>query len=109
MKLTLGLYGVFLLMVAMNGNSAAFAAGLKTDMPHFLPWLIVAAVLGGLYDNAETHSFAVAFMLLVMLGFTLSNYGNLEAQAKSIYSTMTTTAKVTIGNIGLTSPSGVAL
>lgn len=96
MKLALGLYAIYLLMVAINGNAGALTTQLKTDMPHFLPWLIIAAVLGALYDEPETHEFAVMFGLLVILGFSLKNYGNLESQAKTIYTGMTgTTSSIT--------------
>jgi hypothetical protein len=106
MKLTLGLYGLFLLLVALNGNASNLVTQLKADMPHFLPWLIVAAVLGGLYGFPATHTFALAFMLLVILSFVLSNYGTLKSQASSIYNSATAAAgNVSFSNLKLT-PSG---
>jgi hypothetical protein len=95
MKLALGLYGLFLLLVALNGNAAKLATALKADMPHFLPWLIVAGVIGALYDQPDTHDFALAFGMLVIFAFTLSQYSTLEAQAKSIYTTFTATTPAT--------------
>lgn len=86
MKLTLGLYGVFLLLVAIEGNTASLIADLKGDMPHYLPWLIVAAVLGAGYDYAPTHNVATLFILLVVLGFVLRNYDTIKQQFGSLYS-----------------------
>lgn len=96
MKLALGLYAVYLLMVAINGNAGSLTTQLKTDLPHFLPWLIVAAVLGAMNNEPATHDFAIAFGLLIVLGFSLKNYTNLETQTKTIYTSMTaTTSAVT--------------
>lgn len=85
MKFTLGMYGVFLLLVAIQGNAKALATDLEADLPHYLPWLVVAAVMGALYDYPATHNFAALFILLIILAFTLGNYTNIETQAKTIY------------------------
>lgn len=86
MKLTLGLYGVYLLLVAVSGNAAQLTKMLQQDIPAFLPWLIVAAVLGALYEFGPTHAFAASFILLVLVTFLLINYQNLKAQFSGIYS-----------------------
>lgn len=95
MKLTLGLYGLFLLLVAFNGNASKLVTDLKADMPHYLPWLVVLAVIGALYDFEDTHAFGVAVLLLVIFAFTLKNYGTLESEVKSIWSQATGNAKAT--------------
>jgi hypothetical protein len=100
MKLTLGLYGLFFFLVALNGNAGPLVTDLKADMGHFLPWLIVAAVLGGLYDYDYTHAFALAFLLLVILGFMLMNFSTLKAEAQKIYSGAVGTAQ------GMLKPTG---
>lgn len=85
MKLTLGIYGIWLLLVAINGNAKQLAPNLGRDIPAYVPWLIVAAVLGAGYDYEPTHSVSVLFLILVFLGFMLRNYTTVEAQAASIY------------------------
>lgn len=89
MKLALGLYGVYLLLVAINGNAGPLTTQLKTDIPHFLPWLIVAAVLGAMYNEPETHEFAVMFGLIVIITFASKNLSNLKAQTSAIYAEAT--------------------
>jgi RsiW-degrading membrane proteinase PrsW (M82 family) len=86
MKLTLGLYGLFLLLVAIQGNSQTLITNLQADAPHFFPWLIVAAVLGGLYEYPPTHGLAASFLLLVVLTFVLINFNNIKSQFGTIYS-----------------------
>jgi hypothetical protein len=97
MKLTLGLYGLYLLLVAIEGNGSKLTAQLGQDMGHFLPWLIVAAVLGGLYDFGPTQGLAGMFILLVALSFVLMNFTKLKAQFSSIYSGATATTSGSAG------------
>lgn len=89
MKLALGLYGLYLLLVAVNGNASELFTELRTDGGSFLPWLIVAAVLGAGYQYPQTHQFASAFLLLVVLAFFLENWPNLKSQFTAIYAKAT--------------------
>jgi hypothetical protein len=91
MKLTLGLYGLFLLMVAIQGNAQKLATQVTSDMGGFLPWLIVFAALGLLYDYEPTHDIATLFIILAVLSFVLKNISNLKSTFGTIYSNATTT------------------
>lgn len=93
MRLALGLYALYFLLVAVKGNAQKVFSALQTDMPGFLPWLIVAGVLGALYQFAPTRQFAGLFIVLVVLAFFLKNQNTLVSQFHTIYnqSTVTTT------------------
>lgn len=86
MKLALGLYGLYLLLVAIKGNGSKFVEQLQTDAPAFLPWLIAAAVLGALYEYDKTRTFAGAFLLLAVITFVTKNFAQLKSQFSGIYS-----------------------
>lgn len=110
MKITLGLYGLYLLLVVIRGNGGKFTDDLTHDMGGFLPWLIVAAVLGGLYEFEPTHKIAGWFLVLVVTAFVLKNYGNLQKTFGAIYNTATTPSQngSTVGNFQ-TLGSGLSL
>lgn len=85
MKLALGLYGLYLLLVAIKGNGGKFVNQLQADAPGFLPWLIAAAVLGALYQYDKTRTFAGAFLLLAVITFVTKNFASLKSQFGAIY------------------------
>lgn len=89
MTLALGLYAIYFLLVAVNGNSGKLFEQLQADGPAFLPWLVVAAVLGALYNYDRTRDFAGMFILLVAIAFFLKNYDALRNQFAPIYSKAT--------------------
>lgn len=94
MKLTLGLYALYLLLIAIKGNGSKFVTDFQADAPGFLPWLVAAAVLGALYEYDKTRSFASAFIILAILSFVLKNYSSLSSQFGSIYRGSTTPAPI---------------
>ena len=81
----LGLYGVYLLLVGFNGNSQAMVKMLRADAPGFLPWAVSIAVLAAMYENENTRQIAKPFIFLLILTFTLRNFGVLEKQTKELY------------------------
>ena len=89
MKLTLGLYGLFVLLVVINGNGKNLVTLLQNDAGGYLPWLIVAAVLGGFYQFEATHDLAQAFLILVVVSFVIKNIDGLKSSINTIYSTAT--------------------
>lgn len=89
MKLTLGLYGLYILLVVIRGNGSKLTTDMSQDMGGFLPWLVVAAVLGTLYEYEPTHRVAGWFLVLVITSFVLKNYGNLQKTFGAIYSNAT--------------------
>ena len=92
MKLALGLYGLYLLLVAIKGNGSKFVEQLQTDAPAFLPWLIAATVLGALYEYDKTRTFAGLFLLLAVITFVTKNFAQLKSQFSGIYSASLTPA-----------------
>lgn len=91
MQVALGLYALYLLLVAINGNGSALASALQDDAPGFLPWLIAALVIGGLYEFDKTRQFAVIFLTLVILTYVLRNFSTLKAQFAPIFNTAVAT------------------
>lgn len=91
--LIIGLYGIFLLMVGASGNSAALSQMGREDAPGFLPWAISIGVLAVMSQNEYTAKIAKPFIVLLVLGFVLKNYANLETQFKTLYSTAVNASK----------------
>ncbi len=85
MKLALGLYAIYFLLVAVKGNANPLFKQLQADAPAFLPWLVVAGVLGAMYEYPSTRSLAGVFILLIVLSFFLKNYTTLATQFQTIY------------------------
>lgn len=85
MPLTIGLYGLYLLLVAINGNGKPFATALQDDAPGFLPWLIAAGVLGALYEYDKTRRFATLFLVLIAISYLLKNFTSLQQQFVPLY------------------------
>lgn len=100
MKLALGLYGLYLLLVAIKGNGSKFVEQLQTDAPAFLPWLIAAAVLGALYEYDKTRTFAGLFLLLAVITFVTKNFAMLKSQFSAIYNA--SQANTVLGGTGET-------
>ena len=81
----LGLYGVYLLLVGFNGNSAEMVERLRADAPGFLPWAVSIAVLAAMYENENTRQIAKPFIFLLILTFILRNFNTLRAQSEELY------------------------
>lgn len=81
----IGLYGLYLILVGVNGNSGALVSTAKKDLPGFLPWLIALAVLAALYENDTTRPVAKPFLFLAILAFVLKNQDSLKQQMGYIY------------------------
>jgi hypothetical protein len=112
MPLAIGLYGLYLLLVAINGNGRPFATALQGDAPGFLPWLIAAGVLGVLYEYDETRRFATLFLLLIVIAYVLKNFAKLQSQFAPIYNSSVaapgTQVATAAGAAGTTTPQLVA-
>ncbi len=79
-----GLYGVFLVFVGMNGNGATLKNDLQTDLKPFLPWFLAIVVLRALYSVDSIKPVVKPFMYLALLTFTLKNYGKIVTQINEI-------------------------
>lgn len=83
--LIFGLYGVYAILVAANGNAGKLSTAMQSDSKGFLPWAISIGVLSVLYDNPNTQPVAKPFIYLAILTFVLKNFTQLESQFKKLY------------------------
>lgn len=81
----IGVYGVFLLAVGINGQGKALFSLLSEDGKKFLPWLFALIVISVLAEFEETKRLVKPFVVLLALNFFLRNYDKLESEAKRIY------------------------
>ena len=79
-ELAAGLYALYALLAALNGNAVELFDKFEADVPGFLPWLVAAGALGALYNWAPTHGFARLFIWLAVLAFVASRYSDMQAQ-----------------------------
>lgn len=75
-----GLYALYALLVALNGNAVEMFDRFEADTPGFLPWLVAAGALGALYNWAPSHGFARLFIWLIVLAFVASRWSELQSQ-----------------------------
>ncbi len=83
--LIFGLYGLYAILVAANGNASKLSTTMQSDAKGFLPWAISIAVLSVLYDNENTRPVAKPFIYLAILSFILKNFTQLENQFRRLY------------------------
>lgn len=81
----IGIYGVFLLAVGINGQGKALFSLLSEDGKKFLPWLFALVVISILAEFEETKKLVKPFVVLLALNFFLRNFDKLEEEAKAIY------------------------
>lgn len=81
----IGVYGLFLLAVGINGQGKALFSLLSEDGKEFLPWLFALVVISILAEFEETKKLVKPFVVLLALNFFLRNYSTLEKEAKTIY------------------------
>lgn len=78
--LIIGLYGIFLLLVGVNGNQPALSAEFNKDAPGFLPWAVSIAVLAVANEVPATQKLVGPFFFLLILTFVLRNFETLRTQ-----------------------------
>lgn len=84
--LILGLYGVFILAVGIQGKSEQLLNEVGEDMPGFIPWALSIVVLIILAQTEQTEKLVKPFIGLLILNFVLVNFGNLKAEIQKIQS-----------------------
>lgn len=84
----LGLYGVFVVLVAYHGNSSALLASVSQEKA-FVPWVIVILVLASLEANSATHKFVAPFAALAIITFLVTKFTTVQTDIKSTYSYLT--------------------
>lgn len=81
----LGLYGVYILLVGLAGNSSKLLDLIRQDAPGFLPWAVSIAVLAVMYESDTLRPIAKPFIFLLLLTFVLSNFNDLKQQTEMLY------------------------
>ena len=84
--LIIGLYGIYLLMVGVSGNSKVLREYASADAPGFLPWAISLGVLATMYEIPQTKKLAGPFLLLMAITFVVRNFDMLQSQFRELYS-----------------------
>lgn len=88
-NLTVGVYAVYLIMVALRGNAGQLFSNVQTDIKGFLPWGISIGILGVLYENEKTRPVVEPFIFLIVLAAFLKNFQALKTNASQIYNSAT--------------------
>lgn len=81
----LGIYGVYLLMMGVQGNTNEFIDLLKTDIRKFIPWIMSLLIIAILSESEHTKKIVAPFMGLVVLSFALQNRQTIENELRKIY------------------------
>lgn len=84
--LLFGLYGLFLVLVGLAGNSAALRDNFSEDAGGFLPWAMSIGVLAVMNEIPLTKKMVAPFLLLLGLNFVLRNWETLRSQYQQIAS-----------------------
>lgn len=84
--LIIGLYGIYLLMVGVGGNSKTLLQYASADAPGFLPWAISLGVLATINEIPATKKLAAPFLLLLAISFIVKNFEILQSQFRELYS-----------------------
>jgi len=78
--LILGLYGVYLIVIGVRGETDQLQAKIQTDLPGFIPWALSIVVLIILAQTEATAKVVKPFVFLLALTFVVKNFGNLSAE-----------------------------
>lgn len=78
--LILGLYGVYLIAIAINGRSEDLLGELDNDMPGFIPWALAIVALVIMAQSEMTEKLVKPFVFLLILNFVLVNFGNISSE-----------------------------
>lgn len=89
-SLLIGIIGVFLVLVGVNGNAGKLADAAKEDIPQFIPWAFALGVILVMSENEYTEKFAKPFLILLVLNFFLSNWPTIESQSRTLFQMATT-------------------
>lgn len=87
--LILGLYGVFLVAIGINGRSEELLKELDGDMPGFIPWALAIVALVIMAQTEATEKLVKPFTFLLILNFVLMNFGNISSEVNKLRSMAT--------------------
>lgn len=83
--LFLGLYGLYVVLVAAQGNANQLLALMVRDAPRYLPWLLAIIALAVMSEFDATREIVKPFIALVVLNFFLSNFDAVKSEVSKIY------------------------
>lgn len=84
--LTIGVYGLYLILVGLNGNAGALAGKVQEDAPKFLPWIIAIFVLAFLNSSSEAgRKITGPFIALLVVAFVLKRFDTLKSQSQQLW------------------------
>lgn len=84
--LILGLYGVFLVAIGIQGKSSEFLDELNHDAPGFIPWALAIVALVIMAQSDATEKLVKPFIFLLILNFVLMNFGNIASEVNKLRS-----------------------
>jgi len=82
--LILGLYGVYLVVVGIQGKSDLLIREVDKDMPGFIPWALAIVALIILGQTPATEKLVKPFIALLILNFVLMNFQNLKTEISKL-------------------------
>lgn len=86
-SMLVGLYGVFLMLVALHGNGAVLLSSIAQE-GDFFPWIIALLVLAALNDMQSTHDFVAPFIALAIVSTLVSRWDEVSRQLLDAYQFM---------------------
>ena len=84
--LTIGVYGLYLILVGLKGNAGQLAGKIQTDAPKFLPWIIAIFVLAFINGSSEAgRRITGPFIALLIIAFVVKRFPTLQDQTKQLW------------------------
>lgn len=83
-ELILGLYGIYLIVVGVRGETDKLMTQLQSDLPKFVPWAIAIVVLVVMSQSEATSEVVKPFVFLLALAFILKNFSNVSAEVTKL-------------------------
>lgn len=84
--LTIGVYGIYLILVGMNGNAGLLANKVQEDAPKFLPWIVAIFVIAAINGSSEAgRKITGPFVFLLVLSFVLKRFDTLKSQSEQLW------------------------
>jgi hypothetical protein len=79
-----GLYGIYLVFVGINGNAGKLVTNVQQDGRNFIPWVLAILVLRAAYASDTLRPMVKPFIGLAALTFFLRNYSKVVSQVNEI-------------------------
>ena len=88
--LTIGVYGLYLILVGLNGNVGQLTNKVQTDAPKFLPWVIAIFVLGFINSSSEAgRKLTGPLLALLIIAFVVKRFPTLQQQTETLWAMAT--------------------